>query len=354
MTKNYTIRLMQPGDSPALLDLEEKTVDTGRFGFSNSYNYDYFQIQQALRPDFVGIVAEASGYEGLVGVGLLSFGECQVEGQQMPYGYLGGLGVHLDYRRRGISTAITDRMMEIVRERYGEDFVVSAGIQAGNEGSLKANMKWANQLFSERTQAFIGKTDKKPPRQMVVVSVRMVKEAELEAAAAGQNHFYRDTNLYPPKTAAQLKTWLDKRPFGHQINRYYIAVDQDGNILAGVGVTLMSFLTASHISRVPWLLRTLNSLLKLLPIEDGAKYVNGNWLWFQDGQEVAGAYLWDSVIYLEREHANMAMLFFDRAGPISRAISIPRFPPQAGGYVVVNSPFKLREDRPLYFNNIMV
>jgi len=306
MTKNYTIRLMEPGDSPALLELEDKTVDTGRFGFSTSYNYDYVQIQQALRPDFVGIVAESSNHEGLVGVGLLSFGECQVEGQQMPYGYLGGLGVHLDFRRQGISTAITARMMEIVRERYGDECVVCAGIQAGNEGSLKANMKWADQVFSERTKAFIGKTDTKPPRPLAGISVRMLNEPELEAAAAGQNHFYRDSNLYPPKTAAQLKAWLEKRPFGHQINRYYAAVDQAGNLLAGVGVTLMSYLTASHISRVPWLLRTVNALLKLLPIDDGAKYLNGNWLWFRDGQEAAGAYLWDTVIYLEREHVRSA------------------------------------------------
>jgi GNAT superfamily N-acetyltransferase len=334
--------------------LEEKTVDTGRFGFSTSYNYDYFQIQQALRPDFVGIVAESPNDDGLVGVGLLSFGECQVEGQRMPYGYLGGLGVHLDYRRQGISTAITTKMMEIVRERYGGECVVSAGIQAGNEGSLKANMKWANQQFNGRTRAAFGKTYSKPPRSLDGVSVLRVDEEKLEEAAAQQNEFYQNTNLYPPKTAAQLKAWLDKRPFGHEINRYYAAVDRGGNLLAGTGVTLVSYLTATHVSRIPWLLKAVNAVLKLLPVEEGTKNLNGHWFWYRDGQESTGAYLWEMVKYLEHEHANMSMLFFDHTGPVGRAISVPRFPPQSDGYLVVNAPCKLQEDRPLYFNNLLV
>jgi ribosomal protein S18 acetylase RimI-like enzyme len=137
MTKNFTVRRMRPDDGLALLALEEKTVDTGRVGFSTSYNFDYYQIQQFFRPGFTGIVAETPEFEGLIGVALLSFGECQVEGENRPYCYLGGLGVHQDFRRRGISTAITSEMMAIVRERFGNECVVIAGIQGGNEGSLK-------------------------------------------------------------------------------------------------------------------------------------------------------------------------------------------------------------------------
>lgn len=73
MVANYSVRFMEPKDTRELLILEEKTVDTGRFGFSTSNNYDYYQIQQSLRPRYDGIVAETVEFNGLVGVGLMFF-----------------------------------------------------------------------------------------------------------------------------------------------------------------------------------------------------------------------------------------------------------------------------------------
>jgi hypothetical protein len=344
---------MQPDDSPALLALEEKTVDTGRVGLTNRYHFDYYQIQQFLRPEFTGIVAESPEFEGLIGVALLSFGECQVEGEILPYCYLGGLGVHQDFRRMGISTAITSEMMAIVRERFGNECIVIAGIQGGNEGSLKANMKWANQVFTDRTSAAIGKTPKKPPANTDGVSIRLVKETEIEEVIRLQNIFYRDSNLYPQKSGAGLEAWLAKNSFGEEINRYYVAVDQKGRLLAGLGVTLTGMLMTSQISRIPWLLRGLNALLRIFP-KDGAKTLHGHWLWFLDGGQAAGAKLWDTVKWLERQQANMGMLFFDVNGPVRKAISLPRFLPQSSGYIVVNTPRQLKEDHFLYFNNLLV
>jgi GNAT superfamily N-acetyltransferase len=352
LSKNFTIRRMQPDDSPALLTLEDKTVDTGRVGITNRYHFDYFQIQQFLRPGFTGIVAESPEFEGLIGVALLSFGECQVEGEILPYCYLGGLGVHQDFRRRGISTAITSEMMSIVRKRFGNECIVIAGIQGGNEGSLKANMKWANQVFTDRSSAAIGIVPKKPPSNADRFTIRLVKNSEIEEVIKLQNNFYRDVNLYPPKRAADLEAWLAKDPFGPQINRYYVAVDQNGHMLAGLGVSLTGTLMTSEISRIPLLLRGLNAVLHVFP-KDGAKTLNGHWFWFLDGEQIAGSKLWDTVKWLERQQANMGMLFFDVDGPVRKAISLPRFLPQSSGYIVVNTPRKLKEQHFLYFNNLL-
>jgi GNAT superfamily N-acetyltransferase len=345
---------MEPGDSQELLILEEKTEDTGRFGFSTSYNYDYYQIQQSLRPGFIGIVAEIPDFDGLVGVGLLSFGECQVEGDLLPYSYLGGLGVHEAFRRRGISKAITSKMMEIVKERFGNECIVIAGIQGGNEGSLKANMKWANQQFSDRNCVSIGKTFQNPPKKLDDIYVRLVRDDELEEVVTLQNKFYQETNLYPPKTHTDLQAWLSKRPFGHEINRYYVAVNQKGHLLAGIGVSLLGYLTIGHVTRMPWLMRKTNTLLRILPIEEGSKSISGHWLWFGSGLEAVGGKLWESVKWREHEHANMAMLFFDNTCQISKAISLPKYLPQSSGYIVVNSHVKLKDEHCLYFNNMMI
>ncbi len=354
MAINYSVRRMESNDVQALLALEEKTADTGRVGFTTSYSYDYYQIQQSLRPGFIGVVVETPEFNGLIGVGLMSFGECQVEGKLLPYGYLGGLGVHQDFRRRGISTAITSKLTGVVRERFGKESIIIAGIQGGNEGSLKANMKWANQQIAGRDRAAIGKTLEKPPKMPDDISVRLVREEELEDIANLQNKFYQEANLYPPKTGSQLKEWLSKRPFGHEINRYYVAVNQKGKLLAGLGITLTGYLTTSHITRMPWLMRTMNALLKMFPSGEGGKFLSGHWLWFQNGCETIGGHLWESVKWLEREHANLAMLSFDSTGPLRNAVSLSRFPPQSSGYIVVNSPVNLKENHFYYFNTMMI
>jgi hypothetical protein len=56
---------------------------------------------------------------------------------------------------------------------------------------------------------------------------------------------------------------------------------------------------------------------------------------------------------LERKQANLAWCSFDRQGPLSRAISLPRFPPPAGGSIVIHSSPALRDDRVLYANTMM-
>lgn len=127
---------MRPTDSQALMALEDETADGGMVSFLTRYKYDYYPVQQSLRPNLVGLVAESSAFAGLVGVGMMSFGECQFEGALRPYGYLGGLGVHQDFRRRGIATAIVSELLAIADERFGPERVIFAGIQAGWVASI--------------------------------------------------------------------------------------------------------------------------------------------------------------------------------------------------------------------------
>lgn len=353
MSVNFNIRRMQPSDSQALAVLEDKTTDTGRIGFRTSYRYDYFPIQQALRTDFTGIVAEVPGQDELVGVGLMSFGKCQVEGEICPFAYLGGLGVHEDFRRQGIASALAARRIELARHHIGPDGIIIAGVQGGNEGSLKTALKWANQTFENRSGVIIGKTLSNPPRPVNNLTIRPAIVNDLEEITQKQNSFYAEANLYPQKTAKQLRDWLAERPFEKEINRYYVAVDQQGNIQAGIGVTREGFLLTSHIVRMPRPLRVINSIVKLVPVNGSSKRLNGHWFWYQPGQEQAGEYLWHTVRWLERENATIGMLFYDQAGPVKQAISPPRFLPKSGGYILVNSPVPLSEDRPLYFNSMM-
>lgn len=353
MTDNICIRHMQPDDSQALMALEDETADGGMVSFLTRYKYDYYPVQQALRPNFVGLVAESPAFPGLVGVGMMSFGECQFGEEVRPYGYLGGLGVHQDFRRRGIATAIVSELLAIADERFGPERVIFAGIQAGNEASLRANMKWANQLVRGRERFAVSKTLDSPPKHVGGISVRLAREHEYETIATLQNAFYREASLYPPKSSEQLLEWVAKRPFGEEINRYYVAVDRNEQIVAGVGITLEGRLMTNQVVRMPWLMKAANAIFRSLPSANETKRMNGHWLWYKEGYEEACDHLWTSVKWLERTQANLAWCSFDSKGPLGEAISLPRFTPTNGGNIVVNSSPALSDDCFLYFNTMM-
>lgn len=81
--------------------------------------------------------------------------------------------------------------------------------------------------------------------------------------------------------------------------------------------------------------------------------MNGHWLWYKEGYEKACNHLWSSVKWLEREQADFAWYSFDGEGALDEAISLPRFPPTRGGYIVIDSSPALRGNSPLYFNTMM-
>jgi GNAT superfamily N-acetyltransferase len=332
--------------------LERQTPDTGAMGFYTEYHHDLYATRMALQPSLVGVVAETPDHEGLVGMALVAFGECLVEGELRPYAYFTGLSVHPDFRRRGIASALAAWRLELARSRFGSEGVIFAGIQGGNIGSLRTAEKWSNQLFDGRNQVAVSKMRQKPPKPLSGITVRPVQAEELAETAHQQNQFYTGFNLYAPKSADQLEEWLSRQPFGHALNCYYVAVDGLGNPLAGAGATREGALITSHLVRVPFVMRVVNLFLRLLPAGGVSKRFNIHWLWFQPGHEQAGAFLWDAVRWLEREQATVAMTFYDRHGPLGKVIPLPRFMPPTGGSLVLNTPVPLHRERPLYFNNM--
>lgn len=148
MAGNFTLRRLLPGDGPAMERLERQTPDTGALGFYTEYHHDLYETRMALQPRLMGAVAEAPNYDGLVGMALVTFGECMVEDEQRPYAYLTGLSVHPDFRRRGIATALATWRLEMARSRFGDEGVIFAGIQGGNVGSLRTAEKWSNAVLN--------------------------------------------------------------------------------------------------------------------------------------------------------------------------------------------------------------
>src|SRR6187549_2338320 len=131
---NIVVRRLEPTDGPAIDRLGRETPDTGAVAFYSEFHHDAYETLMALHPGSVGVVAEAPDRR-LVGMGLVAFGECQFEGEIRPSAYLNSLGVHPDYRRRGIASRIAAWRVNEANDRFkadGREGVIFAAIQGGN------------------------------------------------------------------------------------------------------------------------------------------------------------------------------------------------------------------------------
>ena len=161
------------------------------------------------------------------------------------------------------------------------------------------------------------------------------------------NTFYQDYNLYTPESASRLLSWLDKTVYGEGINHYYVAVDQQNNVLAGLGMVAEGHLVRMHIRRLPLPLRIANVFLKLVPPDGTMRRLHGERFWFAPSQEVVGQHLWEVVRWLAHEQGTNMMFFFDTLSPFGRVIKMPKFVPQPRGIVAVQSSVPLDRNRPL-------
>jgi GNAT superfamily N-acetyltransferase len=300
-----------------------------------------------------GVVAEAEGHDGLIGMGLVDLGECQFEGDLYPCAYLNSLSVHPDFRRRGVATRLAQWRVDIARDYFsqqGKDGIIYAGIQGGNTGSISTAAKWSTQRLDEHNQAGVAKVRSKRPEPVEGLRVRRATPADLEEIAEKQNDFYRDYNFYPPQTAADLHEWLSLTAFGERFRAYCVAVDSQGNIVAGLGVTALGYLMSDHIVRLPTPLKIANLILQIVPRDGVARRLSITRFWFSPGMERAGVFLWESARWLLRKHGTMLMIFFDPRSTLRTAIVLPRLAPRQGGSIVLSAPVAARHESLVYFN----
>jgi GNAT superfamily N-acetyltransferase len=349
MAEEITLRQMAPTDGPALRLLNEQTPDTGAVAFYTNFLYDPFETLMAMQPGTTGVVAETPDHEGLVGMGLVTFGECRYEGALLPSAYMSSLSVHPDYRRRGIASRLAAWRVEAAHSRFGDDCVIFAGIQSGNTGSLRAAESWANQRVDDRSQLGVNKMRTRPPKPVPDLEVRPARLEELEEVVEKQNAFYQEYNLYPPETAQHLHQWLSTEVFGHRLHDYYVAVDGGGNIVAGLALIETGKLMTGHMVRMPAPLRVANLLLRIVPPDGVVRRLSVERLWFGDGNLVAGRYLMEAVRWLCRERGTMFFAFFDPHSPLAGAVSRPKLVPKTTGSIVLKAPRPMEADRLIYW-----
>lgn len=348
MQDGISMRMMTVEDGPAIAALSDQSADAGAVGFRNRYHYDAYATIMALHENACGVVAEAPDHPGIVGMGMMSLGECQYEGAVRPFAYLFSLTVHPAYRRRGIASRLAERRVQIAREKNGPGGVILAGIQQGNTGSQRTAARWRNQMIAGRALVPAVKMRSAPPPREKY-AVRQAEPGDFEEIAARQNAFYAGFNFYPPRTAAEIAGWHAQQPFGESVRSYWVASDPQGRPVAGASVTEEGKCVTIEIQRMSLLFRAANRLVKLFPPDRRFKRLHVKDLWFAPGHEQAGAYLWEHLRWELRERGSLMMTFIDRQSPLAGIIRLPWYLPKPGGWLVLSAPMPASEARPLYF-----
>ena len=342
---NLIIRPLKPSDGSALIQLFESSPDNGRFSINACYQIDPYQAIHALHADTVGVVAETE--EGLTGVGLVKFGDCCVGGQKRPYAWLHSLLVHPNHRNKGIATRLAQERIALARERVGQNGLVLASIQEKNAVSHSVAQKWSQQQVGT-LQSVLTRVCTRPPAPLPSLTVRLARPDEYDQIAVGLNRFYQDYDLYDPQTAESLATWLNETPFDDPLRHYFIVVNEDGKLVAGLAVTRQCQLMAMQVERLPLPLALLNKVVKMVPEDGILRQLAVSKIWFVPGQLKAAQHLWEIVRWQCREWGSHLTCFYDPRSPIPTIMQIPKWLPKANLTVVATGIEAFGVERLLY------
>ena len=346
--RNTIVELRQvcSQDGSALIDLLESSPDTGALAINSKYLINPYELFLAGHENALGVTAET--VEGkLVGVCFVRFNQLLVEGQLRDAAFLHTIVVHPDHRRQGIAAQMTQWCVDRIQERSGPGCLIYAGVQDRNVASFATAQKW----MPETAGYFYGSAvpmRSQPPKSLPGIVNRVAGINEFDKISRHLNTFYQDHNFSPYETSERLESWLEYSPFNTPFRHYYIAVDDDGNLLAGLGLTESYRATELHVVRMPNYMRWLNKVLKVVPQDGIMRRLGISKIWFAPNQLKVAQHLWESLRWQYRDKGNSLMFYYDPASLIADISKIPFWMPKAKLALIVNNPLEMNDALPIY------
>ena len=309
---SFTLRPLQPADSAAVTDL----ITGFDGGLTTRYLVDTFAaITSGTEFRTLGVVAEAPGVPGLVGMGTLRFSRVQFNGEVLPLVFLDGLRVRPEFRGRGLGYQLAAWRVQQAREAYGDRCVIATGMLHDNHASRAVAKKWCREFIDPAVEVLVLPARRQPPRPLAGITVRELAPEHYEAFAAQQNRYYQRCQLYPPTDPDLIRQAQAVSVEGRRPYRYYAAVDTSGRLLAGAQTWARGLLKADQVNQVPVPIRLLNQLMHLYPADFVIHDVAVSAPWCEPGHLAAAGCLWEAIRWHARDQGNVLAIAFDPRDP---------------------------------------
>ena len=316
-TDDLELRLADESDGDAIGTLFSNSPDGGAISFVPRFESNPYVAYAALRPETTGFVAETPDGD-VAGVGFVSFTEARFGGTLRPAALLNALAVHPDYRGHGLAKRLCQRRIGYARDALGEDAVVFANIQSGNDPSRAVADSWAETF----THDFLMYPTE--PRSSATepdgYEVRDATPDEYEAVAEGANAFYATEEVYRPYDAEGLGHRLADAPLEEPLHRYVVAVSE-GEVLAGGFVTEMHRAMSLVVHSVAPELEAADELPSTVPESREIRMKLLADCWYAPGEEAAVRALWETV-RAEDTGENRITLNYDPDGPLGDVLGL--------------------------------
>lgn len=328
------IRPLDAADAPAVRELRARSSDSGKIGFTLRHLVSPEEAARAKPPDSVGVVALVS--DQVIGEASVVFSRASAGAQDCSLAWLHSLAVDPRWRGRGVARALTAARLDEVAGRT-DPHVVAAAIQVGNAASMANARRW-----SQRTLGRVRVTPVPRPRRQVALpdglTLRRADPADLPAIAEGIRATARGLVLAPIPSHDELGTWLDVRVAGRLLRDYFVAVDEGGDIVAGLGIENEGLMLSLELTRMPRSVELANLVLRVVPKDRAMRNLNLRLPWFGDGHEDDARALWHRVRWELREHGTSVVRSIDAKGPLASVLPVAPWLPSTTLDIVVREP----------------
>jgi predicted N-acetyltransferase YhbS len=343
----FHLRPIEPSDGPAIDALIRAEAQTTSMSITTHYHVDLYPALLAQHPTLYGVVATATGTDGLVGVATAFTDQVRIGGRTYPSAHLENLKVRHEFRRQGLGRRLAAWRIAEADRRFGGEGVIATGIEISNAASIATARSWSTQILGP-VRVVIASTRSKTP-SAGVVAIRPLEDRDVESVVDGVNAFHESFDLYSPQTAASLAEQLAPTPLGEPIRQYRVAVDAGGSIVAGALVNERFKLMADHVERVPRPLELLNKVARMLPQDGVIRQVELSLAWHAPGRTDAARRLWDAIRHEWRDRASLVACVLDPRGSLFEAFHVGfSVVPKVELMIPVRSPVAVGPGRLVY------
>jgi GNAT superfamily N-acetyltransferase len=342
----FTLRELQPSDSPALV----KLIADFDGDMVTQFHVDaYTALIFGLENRTLGVAVECSGVEGLVGLGTVRFSQVQFNGESLPLAFLDGLKVRKEFRGQGLGYRIADWRVQQARESFGERCVIVTGMLRSNAASRAVARKWCREYIDVAFQPFFVPVCSHPPEPLDGICVRQIEPGEYTEFARRQNTYYQDYNLFPPCDVQSITRAMDVTVAGIKPYRFFAATDERGCLLAGAQIWCRGMLKSDHFVNPPQPLRPADEVAQLLPpdlvIRDAA--VVG--LWHTPGQGKTAQFLCESLRWELRDQATTLTFALEPRDPLRQVMPAnPLLMPRIEITIALHGPAPIAREKLLF------